>query len=250
MTTAAQKFEQIYKKEAQGVAFCSYRVCPLGAHTDHQLGKVTGLAIDQGIHIAYGVKKNGVVLSATFMKLGLLVPMVVSVFLFGEIPALLQAIGFFLAIAAIVLINFEKSDSALQFKTGLILLLLAGGGGDAMSKVFEVYGNPELSDQFLLFTFACALVLCAALAVRKGERPGAGDVFFGLLIGIPNYFSSRFLLKALGSLPAVIVYPTFSVATILAVTLAGVCLFRERLQKRQWIALTVILAALVLLNIK
>ena len=61
MTTAAQKFEQIYKKEAQGVAFCSYRVCPLGAHTDHQLGKVTGLAIDQGIHIAYAPKQNGVV---------------------------------------------------------------------------------------------------------------------------------------------------------------------------------------------
>ena len=56
-----QKFEQIYKKEPQGVAFCSYRVCPLGAHTDHQYGKVTGLAIDKGIHIAYSSKKNGVI---------------------------------------------------------------------------------------------------------------------------------------------------------------------------------------------
>ena len=61
MITADQKFEQIYKKEAQGVAFCSYRVCPLGAHTDHQHGKVTGLAIDQGIHIAYAPKQNGVI---------------------------------------------------------------------------------------------------------------------------------------------------------------------------------------------
>lgn len=46
-----------------------------------------------------------------------------------------------------------------------------------------------------------------------------------------------------------IVYPTFSVATILAVTLAGVCLFKERLRPRQWAALAVILVALVLLNI-
>lgn len=61
MITAAQKFEQIYKKEAQGVAFCSYRVCPLGAHSDHQYGKITGLAIDQGIHIAYSPKQNGVI---------------------------------------------------------------------------------------------------------------------------------------------------------------------------------------------
>ena len=56
-----QKFEQIYKKEPQGVAFCSYRVCPLGAHSDHQYGKITGLAIDQGIHIAYSPKQNGVI---------------------------------------------------------------------------------------------------------------------------------------------------------------------------------------------
>ena len=56
-----QKFEQIYKKEPQVVAFCSYRVCPLGAHSDHQYGKVTGLAIEHGIHIAYSPKQNGVV---------------------------------------------------------------------------------------------------------------------------------------------------------------------------------------------
>ena len=61
MINSIQKFEQIYKKEPQGVAFCSYRVCPLGAHTDHQYGKVTGLAIDQGIHIAYSPKQNGVI---------------------------------------------------------------------------------------------------------------------------------------------------------------------------------------------
>lgn len=59
--TSVKKFEQIYKKEPQGMAFCSYRVCPLGAHSDHQYGKITGLAIDQGIHIAYSPKQNGVI---------------------------------------------------------------------------------------------------------------------------------------------------------------------------------------------
>ncbi len=54
-------FEQTYKKSPAGVAFCPYRICPLGAHSDHQHGKITGLAIDKGIHIAYGPKMNGVV---------------------------------------------------------------------------------------------------------------------------------------------------------------------------------------------
>ena len=61
MVNSIQKFEQIYKKEPHGVAFCSYRVCPLGAHSDHQYGKVTGLAIDHGIHNAYSPKQNGVI---------------------------------------------------------------------------------------------------------------------------------------------------------------------------------------------
>lgn len=56
-----EKFTQIYKKEPFDIAFCPYRVCPIGAHADHQYGKITGFAIDKGIHIAYAPKQNGVV---------------------------------------------------------------------------------------------------------------------------------------------------------------------------------------------
>ena len=55
------KFTEVYRRDPEAVAFCPYRVCPMGAHSDHQFGKITGLAIDKGIHIAYGPKKNGVV---------------------------------------------------------------------------------------------------------------------------------------------------------------------------------------------
>lgn len=59
--TATERFEQIYKRSPSYTAFTPYRVCPIGAHSDHQLGKITGFAIDKGIHIAYGPKENGVV---------------------------------------------------------------------------------------------------------------------------------------------------------------------------------------------
>ena len=55
------RFLEIYKKLPESLAFCPYRVCPLGAHSDHNLGKVTGLAIDKGIYLAYRAKQNGVV---------------------------------------------------------------------------------------------------------------------------------------------------------------------------------------------
>lgn len=54
-------FTATYARDPVAVAFCPYRICPIGAHSDHNFGKVTGLAIDKGIHIAYGPKKNGVV---------------------------------------------------------------------------------------------------------------------------------------------------------------------------------------------
>ena len=32
-----ETFNASYKKEPEDVAFCPYRICPLGAHVDHQL---------------------------------------------------------------------------------------------------------------------------------------------------------------------------------------------------------------------
>lgn len=56
-----ERFQEIYKRDPEALAFCPYRVCPIGAHSDANLGKITGLAIDKGIHIAYRPKHNGVV---------------------------------------------------------------------------------------------------------------------------------------------------------------------------------------------
>ena len=40
-------------------AFCPYRICPLGAHIDHQYGVVSGFAIDKGIEIEYETTDDG-----------------------------------------------------------------------------------------------------------------------------------------------------------------------------------------------
>lgn len=58
---AIEIFENTYKKKPLYTAFTPYRICPLGAHSDHQLGKITGFAINKGIHMAYGPKENGVI---------------------------------------------------------------------------------------------------------------------------------------------------------------------------------------------
>ena len=55
-----EKYFEIYEKKPEAIAFCPYRIAPLGAHIDHQNGSINGFAIDKGIHIAYGVKESGI----------------------------------------------------------------------------------------------------------------------------------------------------------------------------------------------
>ena len=38
--------------------FSPYRVCPLGAHVDHQHGLVTGFAIDKGVDLWFNVRED------------------------------------------------------------------------------------------------------------------------------------------------------------------------------------------------
>ena len=128
-------------------------------------------------------------------------------------------------------------------------MLLSCGMADAMSKIFTESGVAALEGQFLFYTFAVAMGLCAVGMTVKGQKIGTREALFGTLIAVPNFFSSKFLLGALESLSAVIVYPVFSVGTILVVTLMGVLAFRERLTKQQWIGIGAILVALVLLNV-
>ena len=54
-------YQSLYHQEPYGVAFCPYRISTLGAYIDHQYGKINGLAINKGIHMAYHPKQNGIV---------------------------------------------------------------------------------------------------------------------------------------------------------------------------------------------
>ena len=56
-----EKFREVYRRDPDGVSFCPYRVCPIGAHSDHNFGKITGFAINKGLYFAYSAKKNGIV---------------------------------------------------------------------------------------------------------------------------------------------------------------------------------------------
>ena len=214
------------------------------------LGTCTGILYLVGLLLVQlNIQKNGVVLSSIFQKLGLIVQVLISIIFFNEQPQLIQVLGIIICLVAVVMINFEKGQRAVQFKLGLFLILLSSGFCDVMSKIHEEMGNPALADHFLFYTFGVAMILCIALIIVKKELFGWKDILFGILLGIPNYFSASFLLKALNDIAAVIVFPTFSVATVVVISMTGLLVFKEKLSKKQWIGMGLILVALVFLNI-
>ena len=252
------------------------------------LGLISGVCYFGAFSLyQYNIFRNGVLMSATFMKLGVLVPTMVAIVVFGERPGALQVLGICMALAAVLIVNgvgpikhgktaddtdAESADSsgsssdaqkdlagsnhALNAESAstvtaplaLIMLLLVGGSGDAMSKIYEELGSPAFNSQYLLYTFAVALVICALTARIHGQGLTKGDVIFGALVGIPNFYSARFLLLSLSHVPAVIAYPVFSVGTIVLVGAVGVLAFHEKMTRRQWCAVAMIVLAMVLLN--
>lgn len=197
----------------------------------------------------YCIQKNGIVLPIIFSKLGVLVPLLTSVIFFHEVPTFIQVIGTILAVISMVMINYEKGHAASVFNLSLFMLFLIDGTSAAMAKIFGEVGNSMLSAQFLFYTFAVALVISIGFVIYRKERFGFPEVFFGFGVAVPTFFVSRFMLKALETVPAVIAYPTRAVGTIVLVTLMGIVFFGERLKKQQWVAMIGIIAALTLLNI-
>lgn len=264
--TLLMRLSEFHRKNPTGMLAMNYLMCSAlslllsgsmvlfpkgqGLPVTLLLGGIGGvLFLGSFVLLQWNVARNGVALPATFMKLGVLVPTLLSVLVFGEKLTLLRGLGIAAAVAAILLMQGGGKREEGGSLAGLVALLLSGGMADAMSKLYEEWGSPEMKDHFLLYIFLVALVLCAVLCLVRREKITLPDVLFGLGLGIPNYLSTRFLLLALGELPAVVVFPTFSVGTIVLVTLAGAVFFRERPEGRKAVALGVILAALVMLNL-
>lgn len=198
------------------------------------------------------IKRNGVVLSATFMRLGVIVPTVMAIVVFRETPTTAGIVGILLALVSIVILNWNpEADSkgqSTQFAL-LLILLAAGGFTDSLANVYEKCGVSALKDLYLLCTFLSAFLFSLFMMFHKKQHLTLADLGWGAVIGIPNYFSARFLLLSLSQMHAMIVYPVYNIATIVLVTITGVMFFREKLSPRKWFALGLIFLALFLLNV-
>lgn len=197
----------------------------------------------------YNIRQNGVVLASTFMKLGVVIPTLMAILVFGEAPTILQIVGILLACFAIVLSQLKPNDSVKVYSIWLLVLMFISGFTDSLANIYDKIGDGGIKDCYLFVTFLIA-ALCALIAwLYKGGGISKYDILFGCLIGIPNYYSARFLILALGKLPAIVVYPGYSTLTIVTTSLAGFLFFKEKCDMQKLAVIFIILVSIVFLSL-
>lgn len=217
------------------------------------LGIIGGFLFVAGlVTMQISIQKNGAILTSAVGKLGLIIPLLMSILFFGERPGAMQIAGLLVVLFAMWVLSGKKETGSSFSLFWLLSVLFAGGFADGMVKVFNYVGNAKQNELYIWIVFCVAALLTVFLLAREKKNSGSygqlKEFLAGILVGIPNYFCSAFLLRALATIPAFIAYTVFSTGTILLVTIVSTIVFRERPTKYQLIGLGMILVALLLLN--
>ncbi|HPQ40255.1 MAG TPA: hypothetical protein PLV45_07755 [bacterium] len=202
--------------------------------------------------IAYqvSVNRHGASISGAYAKIGILVPMILSLVIWRQYPTAVQWAGILAAVAAMILVNIDSlSLQRTRVKWSLLLLFLFGGLAEFSNKLFQNYGMQEQKPVFLLAVFGSALICSTAVMVQRHRRIRHTDLLTGIAVGIPNLFSSFFLIRGLESVPAGVAFPVFGAGTIAVVNLGGYAVFGEVLTRKEWVAMVFIGVSLMLVNL-
>jgi multidrug transporter EmrE-like cation transporter len=215
------------------------------------VGLVAGAVFFLGfIYYQLSVRRHGVGLAGAFAKLGILVPMSLSLLLWREYPSAVQWVGIVLAVSSIVLVNWPSDgDVRGALRPALLLLFLFGGAAEFSNKVFQKYAQLDHRSIFLFVTFLVALLCSLAATIAKKGAIRRRDVLTGVAVGVPNLFSSFFLIMALSSIPAAVAFPAYGAGTIVIINVVGVVFFRERPTRVEQAAVALTVLALVLINL-
>ncbi len=196
------------------------------------------------ITFSLAIKRKGIAGTVTIGRLSLAIPVIFSLLLWGEKPGPLDILS--LALIFLIILTWEGRPG--KISPLLLALFLLFGFIDAAMKFFKLH-FPSTDDSFFLIivfwsamTWSWAYILVNRTAIKPSE------VLYGLFLGIPNFFSSYFLLKALESIPAYVVFPFINTGIIILSSLFGCLLFKERLDRKKIMLITLGILAVFFLT--
>lgn len=209
------------------------------------------------------IRAVGLAITASVARIATLGPVLLSILVYAESPSPITTIGILLGLLAFLLFGLDQSrrlrGTELQL-TGLLLLtgvVVVMTGNDFAMKVAQYNRiDPGL---LLLIVFGSAGIICWGIVlIRALTRRRRGTAMFpatmrddmlrGGLLGLPNFFSSWFLLAALDQIPASIVFPATSAAGVALSALAAVLIWRERPGRAGWLGIGVAVVAVALMG--
>ncbi len=211
-----------------------------------------GLFVFSFFAFAKAVAAAGTALATVSARLSVIIPVIFSIIFFGENPDPKNWIGFLLTLVTIFFF-YKSLGSNSQKKLRLenyffILAVLVGIGiNDFSMKIFNEWRPESETGLFLLSIFFFAFIYSILIVAMQKIKFSKATLVRGAVLGIPNIFSTFFLIGALKALPAIRVYPTVNISVIILTALAAAGLWRETLNRPGIAALVSGSLAIVLL---
>nr|WP_299068875.1 DMT family transporter [uncultured Allomuricauda sp.] len=200
----------------------------------------------------------GVSVASVATKMSLVMPVVFAVVFYKEVLSLYQIIGILLALAAVYFASMKEKSIAFSKKTLLLPLLVFLGSGIIDISVNYFQENHLAQHEVAIFSamvfgFAAltGLIFIGVKSVKKPLRVNIKNIVGGIVLGVPNYFSIFFLIRALQNeeLDSAAIFTLNNVAIVMLSTLLGIAIFKEKLSLKNWggIALAIVSIMLVAL---
>lgn len=205
--------------------------------------------------MALTAQKNGLSVASVASKMSVIIPVLFGVFIYNESVGIQKITGIVLALIAVYLTSVKSQENSTLNLSSIylpILLFLGSGIIDTFSNHFAPKGKMEL---FLSVIFGIAgsigFIILGYKSIKLKHHFKLKSIPFGIILGIINYCSMYFLLKALrvDGFESSSIFTINNVIIVTVSTLIGLVLFKESISKKNWIGISLALISTALVTL-
>lgn len=205
--------------------------------------------------MAITTQKSGLSVVSVATKMSLAIPIIFGLVYYKESAGVFKILGIILALVAVYLASIQTKEGITIKARNLMypaMVFLGSGIIDTSIKFLEdSYVAENAVPLFSATIFAAAAVLGVLLlcihAVQGKFKFEFKNVLGGILLGIPNYFSIYFIVKALRTdlLDSSGIFTINNVGIVVLSTVVGIVAFKEKLIPKNWIGIGLAIVSIV-----
>ena len=201
-------------------------------------------------------QKNGLSVASVSSKMSVVIAIVFGVWYYEESLGFVKLFGILLALIAVYLTSVkEKKETTVKQVSLLFPILLFFGSGaiDTSLKFIETRfveegGVPLFSATIFGCAFILGMIILLYQIIRGSFRLEFKNILGGILLGVPNYFSIVYLLKALSTdgMESSTAFTLNNVGIVILSTLFGLFIFKEKLIWKNWLGIVIAIVSILL----